>query len=253
MKRFVLGDVHGNHKALLQVIDRSGIDKNDLLIFLGDVVDGYPDVKECIETLLEFKNLVFIMGNHDAWFSEFLTQNVRHPYWVNQGGYSTLISYGNTIKIPMKHRELFVLKYNPYFVLDNMLFVHGGYNPFRKIEEQHIDDLMWDRNLFNVAINDSENIFGNVSNETVIDNILYDRVFIGHTFVDDVKPFISEKIVNLDTGAGWKGVLTLMNIDNVNEYYQSDAASELYPNFNDKGPRIKLSYIDIINLNTGIV
>ena len=68
MKTFAIGDIHGAHKALLQCIERSGIDKeNDVLIFLGDIVDGWPEIPECIDTLLEFKNLIAIRGNHDCY------------------------------------------------------------------------------------------------------------------------------------------------------------------------------------------
>ena len=43
MKTFVVGDIHGAHKALVQVLERSGLDReSDTLIVLGDVVDGWP-------------------------------------------------------------------------------------------------------------------------------------------------------------------------------------------------------------------
>ena len=40
-RTLVIGDVHGNHRGLLQCLERSGFDKeNDTLISLGDVADG---------------------------------------------------------------------------------------------------------------------------------------------------------------------------------------------------------------------
>ena len=36
-------------------------------------------------------------------------------------------------------------------------------------------------------------------------------------------------IWNLDTGAGWDGKLTMMDV-NTGEYWQSDRITELYPN-----------------------
>jgi serine/threonine protein phosphatase 1 len=38
---------------------------------------------------------------------------------------------------------------------------------------------------------------------------------------------------NIDTGAGWSGKLTIMNVD-TKEYWQSDLISELYKNTPDK-------------------
>jgi len=49
MKTFVIGDIHGAYKALIQCLKRSKFDYDrDRLICLGDVVDGYPETKECI-------------------------------------------------------------------------------------------------------------------------------------------------------------------------------------------------------------
>ena len=65
-RTFVLGDLHGNIKALKQVLKTSSFKYNkDELIVLGDVCDGWAYVNECIDELLKIKNLKFIMGNHD--------------------------------------------------------------------------------------------------------------------------------------------------------------------------------------------
>ena len=61
MKTFVIGDIHGTYKALLQCFERSGFDyKRDRLVLIGDVCDGYPDVVECFDELLKIDNLNFI-------------------------------------------------------------------------------------------------------------------------------------------------------------------------------------------------
>ena len=40
-RRFAIADIHGNNRALLQVLHRCNFDyENDTLICLGDVVDG---------------------------------------------------------------------------------------------------------------------------------------------------------------------------------------------------------------------
>ena len=40
-KTFVIGDIHGGLKALIQVLERAEVTINDTLIFLGDYVDGW--------------------------------------------------------------------------------------------------------------------------------------------------------------------------------------------------------------------
>ena len=63
MKKFVIGDIHGAYGALVQVLQRSKFDyKKDLLITLGDIVDGGKDSYKCVEELLKIENqLNFVM------------------------------------------------------------------------------------------------------------------------------------------------------------------------------------------------
>jgi serine/threonine protein phosphatase 1 len=82
MRRFVMGDIHGAYPALLQCLTRSGFNyEADLLIQLGDIVDGYDESYCCVEELLKINNLICIKGNHDVWFLEFI-QTGQHPkFW----------------------------------------------------------------------------------------------------------------------------------------------------------------------------
>ena len=53
MRTFVIGDIHGAYKALLECLELSKFKKNnDRLICLGDVCDRGRQVKECIDELL---------------------------------------------------------------------------------------------------------------------------------------------------------------------------------------------------------
>lgn len=256
MRRFTVGDVHGNHKALKQVLEKSGFDKeNDQLITLGDIVDGWHEVYECVEELLTIKNRIDIHGNHDNWFLEWLKSG-SHPDGWRQGGEGTLKSYTKNLgygyseklsgfisgmhpmDIPETHRDFF---YNqiPYYRdgVDN-IFVHGGFNRHFLIEEQPAYILWWDRDLLYAAMATS-----GVNVEPCKDRILkfhdksINRIFVGHTATTYWKgkdnkpintPIFTDRIIDIDTGAGWYDKLTIMNVDTL-EYWQSDMASDLYP------------------------
>ncbi len=95
MKTLVISDIHGAHKALLQCLKRSRFDyENDQLIVLGDVCDGYREVKQCIDELLKIKHCDFIIGNHDFWALGWATRNEIPEIWTSQGGDQTMASYG---------------------------------------------------------------------------------------------------------------------------------------------------------------
>ena len=93
MTTYVMGDIHGGHKALLQCLQRSGFDYDrDILIQLGDIADGFDEVFACVEELLTIRHLVAIKGNHDDWLQTFIRTSFHPQYW-SQGGEGTLRSY----------------------------------------------------------------------------------------------------------------------------------------------------------------
>lgn len=227
MRTFAVGDIHGAHKALIQVLERSGFDREgDRLISLGDVTDYNPDSVQVVEELLSLKNMVAVRGNHDIWASEYILENKKDPMWVWQGGKETIESYLETGKWEdERHREFF--RTQPLYFIDqgNRLYVHAGFDPSRKIEEQDEQVLCWERKLWNrlkryETYHQDAPDFG------------YESVFIGHTptiqYSDYSGPVNIGSVWNLDQGAKKNGRLTIMNVA-TKEYWQSDLISELYP------------------------
>lgn len=254
-RTLVIGDIHGNYKGLLQCLKRSNFDyKNDVLISLGDVVDGHSQSYEVIEELLKIKNLISIKGNHDDWFLYWIERGTHPANWM-QGAqatgqsyldnvlglgmpfydYSTGISRPriNTTVLPDRHIEFFKNQLPYYLDEQNRLFVHGGFNRHYPLEEQG-DILWWDRDLWSQALS-----YGKIS---PVEGISYPKfkmlgdyteVFIGHTPVqhwNSTIPMNAANVWNLDTGGGFYGFVTIMDVD-TKEFWQSDDAKSLYPEF----------------------
>ena len=153
MKRFVVGDIHGGHKALVQCLERSKFDtEKDLLISLGDLCDGWPEVHQVIDELLSIKNFKLILGNHDEWTLRWMKDGWIEEIWTSQGGLATMESYQHDrARVPESHKNLLqnaVL----YMELDNKLFVHGGINTNLEMTKQDPELLMWDRDLLSKAV-----------------------------------------------------------------------------------------------------
>ena len=53
-------------------------------------------------------------------------------------------------------------------------------------------------------------------------------MYIGHTPIPEPHPVQYCEVWMMDTGAGWSGRLSMMNIDTL-EYFVSDPVPELYP------------------------
>lgn len=229
MNKFVIGDIHGGYKALLQCLERSNFNKEeDLLIEIGDVADGWPEVPQCVEELMSIKNLIAIRGNHDEWCYEWLLYSMAPDIWLSQGGEATKKAYEKMRdKIDWDaHIKFFRAKCNYYIDDDNKAFVHAGYRSFNGLGEDNSTTYQWDRELFNIALSGRSNKLPHLLRP-------YKEIFIGHTsttaWYSDCKPIRACNVFNIDTGAGWSGKLTIMNI-NTKKYWQSDKVVELYPN-----------------------
>lgn len=218
-KTFVIGDIHGAYRALRQCLDRSGFDyDSDILISLGDVADGWPDTNTCITELLRIKNLVYILGNHDFWTLEWMESNVVEDIWYSQGGKATIDSYPNGV--PEEHLR-FLKEARLYYEWENKLFVHAGIDPKIPVQHNSVQTLLWDRNLSRMVLD--FHLKGIDVNLTP-----YEEVFIGHTPVPSEKPIHCCGVWLMDTGAGWSGRLSMMNV-NTRELFSSDPVPELYP------------------------
>lgn len=238
MTTFTISDIHGAHRALKQCIERSGIDKEkDRLICLGDTADSWREIKECFNELLTFKNLIYIMGNHDLWTWEYYVYKENSISWRSQGGEATIKSFG--AKLPDNVYQL-LSKALPYFVDENnRLYVHGGFSPMNGLgikRDWQMHDYCWDRDFIQSAI---ICYLARLKNKQPV-NIKYtsfENVFLGHTPTllfnpienkDMTKPLNVFEVWDIDTGAGYTGQLTIMNVE-TKEFWQSDSVKTLYP------------------------
>lgn len=250
MRTFVMGDIHGAYKALVQCLERSNFNPEiDCLVQLGDVTDRWPEVYECVEALLQIAKhdkLIVLKGNHDAWFLSFIN-TAHHPGNWAHGGKETIRSYVNhreqPVKIlssggynnsitpkdiPISHQAFFKNQINHYIDSENNCFVHGGFNRQLPFMEQDENNYYWDRELWRDAM--SFEVLHEQGTESFFMKTPFREIFIGHsptTQWNTDQPMHAANIWNLDTGAGEKGRLTIMDVTS-KQFWQSDLVKELY-------------------------
>lgn len=252
MRTFIIGDIHGGYRSLQQVIIKSDFDlSKDRIICVGDYVDGWPDSYEVVEYLIDLQEKcndrnVYILGNHDQWFSEILRDNLEqfeneqlisalYTNWYRQGGQATYKSYANhPIEEIIRHKELFYDKLKLYHLEKNVLYLHAGYHyKFEFDYTLHNDPsvLYWDRKLYERALH-LHNLEGRgavlkAENKNIGG---YDRIYIGHTTTtrNNEEPILMCNVVNTDQGGGWEGKLTIWE-HGTDQYWQSDRVADLYP------------------------
>ena len=219
---YAVGDVHGEVRALSQLLgrireDARGADeRRQVLVLLGDYVDRGPDSREVIELLLNdpapgFETR-FIRGNHDAWLLAFLNNSALGVEWLNAGGGATLLSYGVSAPpgprtparmaslrdelerlLPARHRR-FLEALLPYHIEGGYAFVHAGLRPGVPIDRQREADLLWGREEFLASRHDHGVV-----------------VVHGHSVVDE--PEVRPNRIGIDTGAFATGRLTCLVLE----------------------------------------
>ena len=212
---YAVGDIHGRVDLLADVLAK--IDRSDaqnpnsraIEVFLGDYIDRGPDSFTVLEQLIwrsRFRSIIFLRGNHEAIFLDFLRNPAGLTQWQRIGGRETLMSYGlrpplnPTFKqqtelavalarnLPRSHRY-FLETLQSSFVCGDFFFAHAGVRPGVSLPAQQEEDLLWIREAFLEYTGD----FGKI-------------VVHGHTPVRE--PELRPNRINIDTGAYATGRLT---------------------------------------------
>lgn len=222
-----MGDIHGAYRALRQCLDRSGFDyDHDHLICLGDVCDGWPETRESIDELLRIKRVTYILGNHDQMTLPWMKRGEIASAWFSQGGEATMKSYWQGV--PDSH-VAFLEKAVPYYLEGDRCYVHGGIDPERPLSFQDLETFLWDRNLARRALEAHHTrATGNLTS--------YTEIFIGHTPIPFSKPVQGGGVWLMDTGAGWSGILSIMDVI-TKEVFVSEKVPDLYPGIVGRGHR----------------
>jgi serine/threonine protein phosphatase 1 len=199
---YAIGDIHGCHDRLLALMERIDIDwATDTLVFLGDYLDRGPRSFEVIDFLIDLKarhpRTVFLKGNHEAMFLDFLKGRETLAYIYN-GGQQTLDSYfrhnhqGHQLSIPKEHLD-FLNSLVLCHVTEAYIFVHAGLRVGVPVEKQAEEDLLWIREPFIESRHD----FG----KTVV---------FGHTPLPE--PLVTPEKIGIDTGAVYGRQLTCVRL-----------------------------------------
>lgn len=234
-RTLVIGDIHGAFKALEQLMERVDPQRDDSFIFLGDYIDGWSEAREVIEYLHMLDRnhpCVFIKGNHDIWFEDWLSGKGSSEVWTQHGGLATMLSYAGAGQREKKRHLDFLQKLQPYHEDEHRrLFLHAGFTSMHgPRKETFRENYYWDRTLWELALALDDRI-PRYSLSYPQRLLHYDEIYIGHTpttnFDIDV-PMHKANVYNMDTGAGFAGKLTAMDVDS-KMIYQSDKVQTLYP------------------------
>lgn len=208
-RTFVIGDIHGCLKELLELVSKFKNEHNmnleqDQLVLLGDYIDRGPNSAEVIfwvEALLNQygeNQITALMGNHEHMAIDYFQgQNIER--WMRNGAKETLESF--EANEGAKERFLALTqKLKLYHEDENYLYVHGGIRPGVDLEEQTTRDFVWIR----------EEFYGH-------ENAYHKPVIFGHTPVSSISggfiPMVINKNIAVDTSCVYGGYLSGLVIE----------------------------------------
>lgn len=165
MKVAIIGDIHGCHKELVQLLDKLPADI-EKIYSVGDLIDRGPESKAVVQECID-RGIICVRGNHEDMFLDFLngTKKYSEGIFVMNGGDITIRNYGgesfeikgiygnsqhnSNCEIPDEHFNF--MNDMPYFIeTDDFILTHGGVpvwlgEEFRDNEPLSENEIMWNR------------------------------------------------------------------------------------------------------------
>ncbi len=147
MKRYAISDIHGCNKTFKHLVEKGiNLQKEDHLYLLGDYIDRGPGSKEVFDYIFALQEKGYqvhcLRGNHEEMMLSAYYERTDPFSWMVNGGDATLESFDSSsfYDIPEKYIQ-FVENLPYYFVLDDYLLVHAGFE-FKNAEK--LEDLFED-------------------------------------------------------------------------------------------------------------
>lgn len=147
---FAIGDIHGCREQLEILLKIIAPNKDDTIVFLGDMIDRGSDSKGVIDIIRYYQTVcqvIVIMGNHE----EMMLGSLRHKdylrSWLKFGGEQALHSFGLTadfhglMAVPYEYIAWLKQAVN-YYETDDFIFCHATPLPNLPLDKQ-IDQLRW--------------------------------------------------------------------------------------------------------------
>lgn len=216
---YVIPEIRGNINSLEVILNRVlplriFENQEDIIVFLGDYIDGDTNSDSVIDCLINIKEqykdrAIFIRGDHEemclsAFHSDHLFNN-----WIDNDGISTITSYIKranltntnpyTIKrnrlqdiIPKTHLD-FMNNLDYFRTIDDYCFLHSGFNIEKPIIENSKSGFIYD-------LSSSKYVKDCITNK--VEPIFQDKyIYIANGNYMSDKPFISSKYFMLGGNA----------------------------------------------------
>ena len=68
---WVIGDIHGYYDSFFGLVSKLNLDDGDLVISIGDMIDGGPESVGVVDFFIENDQFLAILGNHEQMLLDY--------------------------------------------------------------------------------------------------------------------------------------------------------------------------------------
>jgi len=224
----IIGDIHGHYENMRSVLLWSAM-RNNLPVFLGDLLDFGPKSLECIEELYKLvirNQAIFIIGNHERkiykWLNKLNNKNIKiHLSEANKQTIEQIkkLSTAEKRKWEVKFRTLMNLGFTHIFS-ENIFVAHAAFKP--EMQQYQVNRILpfelEKKALFGEFIDNPNWEDATNAAYSWISEIPKDMtVFVGHEPRNLFKPYHEKnkdggEVYFMDTGCGKGGFLSTADL-----------------------------------------
>ena len=222
---YVMSDLHGCYDKYSQMLEKTGFGEGDTLYILGDVIDRGEDGIKILMDMMDRKNVIPIIGNHeslalsslklirDGASEEELLKKRAYCLWMLSDGDPTAAAFRALPKVTQTALIDYIEGFSVYeeITVDGRRFhvshTLPDYRPGLDIHNVSLMEFIWGEPDYTVRYGDNA------------------RFITGHTPTNVIAPAFFGKIwqgcghIAIDCAAAWGGRLGCLCLDTMEEYY----------------------------------
>ena len=222
---YVMSDLHGCYDKYMRMLEKIGFGEGDTLYILGDVIDRGPDGIRILLDMMDRKNVIPVIGNHESLAlssfklirygasEEGLRKRRAYRLWMLSDGEPTVAAFRALPEVT----QTALVEYIESFSVYTEITVDG----WRFHLSHTLPDYRQGLNIHNVSL--MEFIWGEPDyTKSYGENA---RFITGHTPTNVIAPAFFGKIwqgcghIAIDCAAAWGGRLGCLCLETMEEYY----------------------------------
>lgn len=244
--KYVISDIHGDYERYKAMLKQINFSEKDTLYVLGDVVDRGEHGMQILKHMMQYPNIVPVLGNHELmayrclqWLSQEITeQSIKGMdenrlqcilEWMSNGGGTTLKEFR---ELPVEEREDILEYFQEFWGFaeteaggKKFLLVHAGFEEFdpdKPLEDYDLEELVWARmDVEKTYFNDRILVVGHTPTRVFFaqrQGRLLTELSKGQ-YQDDIFTSEDGMLIAIDCACGFDGRLGCICLDTLEIFY----------------------------------